>query len=107
MASVDYPVAYRDFVEMFPSEEACLRYLEALAGRLRLPGLRSAGEPWRASRGRLVCRACRHEASVTAGTVFDKTRDAPHDLVRSCLACDHGQERHARPGGGHQACHRG
>jgi transposase-like protein len=30
--------------------------------------------PWRQSRGRLVCAACRHQASVTAGTILDKTR---------------------------------
>lgn len=61
---------------MFPGEEACRRYLEALRRQdgFACPACGSAGEPWRASRGRLVCRACRHEASVTAGTVFDKTR---------------------------------
>jgi transposase-like protein len=26
------------------------------------------------SRGRLICRECRHQATATAGTVFDKTR---------------------------------
>lgn len=30
--------------------------------------------PGRATRGRLICRACRHQSSVTAGTIFDKTR---------------------------------
>jgi hypothetical protein len=27
-----------------------------------------------ASRTRLMCRACQHQSSVTAGTIFDKTR---------------------------------
>jgi len=31
-------------------------------------------EPWRQTRGRLVCPACFHESTVTAGTIFDKTR---------------------------------
>src|SRR5665647_747046 len=30
--------------------------------------------PARASRRRLVCRSCAHQCSVTAGTIFDKTR---------------------------------
>ena len=76
VAGADYPTTYRDFVEMFPCEEACLRYVEALRWHdgFLCPACGSAGEPWRATRGRLVCRVCRHQASVTAGTVFDKTR---------------------------------
>lgn len=31
-------------------------------------------EPLRASRNRLICRACRQQCSVTAGTIFSKTR---------------------------------
>lgn len=30
--------------------------------------------PYRASRIRLMCRDCRHQSTVTAGTIFDKTR---------------------------------
>ena len=30
--------------------------------------------PGRATRGRLICRACRYQCSVTAGTIFEKTR---------------------------------
>src|ERR671931_123670 len=34
-----------------------------------------AGQPpWRGSRRRLVCRACGHQTSVTAGTLFEGTR---------------------------------
>lgn len=32
------------------------------------------GDPYRASRGRVVCCACRHQCTVTAGTLFEKTR---------------------------------
>ena len=31
-------------------------------------------EPYRSSRGRLLCRACRFQSTITAGTIFDKTR---------------------------------
>src|ERR1039457_4777464 len=30
--------------------------------------------PYRASRLRLMCRDCRHQSTVTAGTIFEKTR---------------------------------
>ena len=30
--------------------------------------------PYRASRIRLMCKDCRHQSTVTAGTIFDKTR---------------------------------
>src|SRR6516164_3937738 len=61
---------------MFPDDSACVAYVE----RLRwpegfvCPSCRVAAAPWRQTRGRLVCGACRHQASVTAGTIFDKTR---------------------------------
>jgi len=30
LAGRDYPAAYRNFVEMFPDDDACLGYVEAL-----------------------------------------------------------------------------
>ena len=30
--------------------------------------------PWRQTRGRLVCKTCHHETSVTVGTILNKTR---------------------------------
>ena len=77
VAGRDYPCSYREFVEMFPDDEACAVYLE----RLRWPegfscpacGTTSA-DPWRQTRGRLVCPACRYQATATSGTIFDKTR---------------------------------
>jgi transposase-like protein len=45
----------------------------ALAGRVRLPALRSCGG-WRLADGRVECGGCGRRTSVTAGTVFDKTR---------------------------------
>lgn len=32
------------------------------------------GEAYRATRTRLMCPSCQHQSSVTAGTIFDKTR---------------------------------
>jgi len=72
----DFPSIYRDFVKMFPDNSACAAYLE----RLRWPNgfvcpvCQQQQEPWRDKMGRLVCPACRHQCTVTAGTIFDKTR---------------------------------
>ena len=38
------------------------------------PACGCVAEPWRQARGRLTCRSCRHQASVTAGTLFEKMR---------------------------------
>jgi transposase-like protein len=70
------PLIYRDFVQMFPDEPACAAYLERLRWPTGFvcPACGEQREPWRAKRGRLVCHVCRHQCTVTAGTIFDKTR---------------------------------
>ena len=76
VAGQDYPRTYREFVTMFPDDDACVRYIV----RLRWPegfvcsACGKNNEPWRASRGRLVCSACHKHIRVGAGTIFDKTR---------------------------------
>jgi transposase-like protein len=75
-AGKDYPRTWNEFLDWFVSEEACLRYLEGLrwpAGFV-CPSCGAAGEPYRSSRARLMCRSCSHQSTVTAGTIFDKTR---------------------------------
>jgi len=75
-AGQDYPVNWNQFLDWFASEESCLRYLERLrwASGFACPACGAIEEPYRSSRGRLVCRACRFQSTVTAGTIFDKTR---------------------------------
>jgi transposase-like protein len=76
VAGRDYPADWDQFLAFFPDEAACLRYLERLSwphGFL-CPGCGQAGAPWRGSRQRLVCRACGHQTTVTAGTLFQGTR---------------------------------
>lgn len=73
---VDYPRTWNEFLDWFPTEEACLSFVERLrwpAGFV-CPACGAGGEPYRASRLRLMCRSCRRQSSVTAGTLFDKTR---------------------------------
>ena len=61
---------------MFPDDEACAAYLEQLRwpGGFVCPACQMITVPWRQTRGRLVCPCCRHQSSVSAGTIFDKTR---------------------------------
>lgn len=75
VGGVDYPRDWHEFQSWFPDEAACRTYLE----RLRWPEgfiCPACGHPkgWRRSRGLFQCAACGHEASVTAGTVFARTR---------------------------------
>lgn len=61
---------------MFSDDLACARYLESLRWpngfTCRACGV--AAEPWRQSRGRLLCRSCRCHTTVSSGTILDKTR---------------------------------
>jgi transposase-like protein len=63
-------------MDWFSDEESCHRFLERLRwpDGFVCPRCGARGEPYRATRHRLMCRACRAQCSVTAGTVFDKTR---------------------------------
>ncbi len=76
VAGRDYPCTYREFVTAFPDEDACGRYLEELRwpGGFACPACGAAPDPWRQTRGRLVCPSCRHQTTATAGTILDKTR---------------------------------
>lgn len=76
MIDMDLPRTYREFVERFPGDAACAAYLEQLRWPTEFccPACGVLGAPWRQTRGRLVCPACRHQTSVTAGTILDKTR---------------------------------
>ena len=75
-AGQDYPTDWNEFLTWFPSEEACLSYLEKLRWPTGFvcPACSCIDQPYRASRGRLVCRDCGHQCTVTAGTIFEKTR---------------------------------
>lgn len=76
VAGRDYPRNWEQFLDWFPNEAACLEYLERLRWPKGFicPRCSESGEPYRASRARLMCRHCEHQGSVTAGTVFEKTR---------------------------------
>jgi transposase-like protein len=72
----DYPRTWSEFLDRFSSDEACSAYLEGLRWPhgFACPNCGSMTPPYRASRIRLMCKDCRHQSTVTAGTIFDKTR---------------------------------
>ena len=76
VAGRDYPRTWDQFLDWFPDEEACRRYLEGIRWRdgFVCPSCGEIGEAFHGSRGRWICRHCRFQCSVTAGTIFDKTR---------------------------------
>ena len=77
VGGVDYPRTWAEFVAWFPDDEACVAYLERLrwGGGFVCPGCGST-RWWPASRGlgSRVCAGCARRTSVTAGTVFARTR---------------------------------
>jgi transposase-like protein len=76
VAGRDYPRGWAELNAWFPDDDACLEYLRDLRWPQGFVCTRCGviDEPWLQSRGRLTCRSCRHQTSVTAGTIFDKTR---------------------------------
>lgn len=71
----DYPKTILELERRFAVDEACREYLFQLRWPDGFVCPRCNGSSvWRASRGRLVCRECRHQTSVTAGTIFQDTR---------------------------------
>lgn len=70
----DYPRTILELEDRFLTEEACREYLMRLRWPTGFvcPRCQAKGG-WPATRGRVVCQACRYQASVTAGTVFQDT----------------------------------
>jgi transposase-like protein len=71
----NYPRNLVEFDERFRSEAACEAYLLALRWPEGFVCPKcEGGHYWWKARGLLVCRTCGRETSVTAGTLFHKTR---------------------------------
>jgi len=83
VAGIDYPHTFQEFESWFESEGSCRDYLI----RLRWPrgfqcsrcGMKE--EPWVTARGYFHCRRCEAEISVTAGTLFERTRRPLRDWL--------------------------
>lgn len=74
-AGVDYPETYQDLLAWFPDDAACLDYLEKLRGPegFICPACK-ATEYWRTAEDLWMCQDCARRTSVTAGTIFHRTR---------------------------------
>lgn len=70
-----YPGTWQEFRFWFAEEQVCVLYLEQLrwATGFRCPKCESA-KGWRTSDGRWACSGCARKVSVTAGTIFDRSR---------------------------------
>lgn len=72
----DYPRTLIELEARFSTEEACRAYLQTL----RWPdgfwccGCGNRQEPWPVRESYLECRECSRQVSVTAGTIFERTR---------------------------------
>ena len=72
---VHYPRSLGEFQAWFRTDADCLDYLEWVRWPRGFvcPRCGHSGG-WRLSDGRIMCAACGHRTSVTAGTIFDRTR---------------------------------
>jgi len=71
----DYPRTILEMERRFATDDACRDYLLQLRWPTGFVCPRCAStSAWRATRGRFICRSCRHQTSVTAGTIFENTR---------------------------------
>jgi transposase-like protein len=75
VAGRDYPGSYAELLAWFPDDEACLDYLDWLRWPegWRCPAC-GCERGWRLASGRRECALCGRQASVTAGTIFHRTR---------------------------------
>jgi len=73
---VDYPRNWNEFMDWFSEEEKCYEYLEKIRWKngFICPSCNTKEEPYRTTRGRLTCKSCLHQTTVTAGTIFHRTR---------------------------------
>ena len=74
-AGVHYPRSTGEFQAWFRTDADCLDYLDWLRwpGGFACPSCGHAGG-WRLGDGRYECAGCKRRTSVTAGTIFDRTR---------------------------------
>lgn len=73
--SEEYPLDILELEKCFPDETSCREYLF----KLRWPDgficpKCNETDYWLGSRGRIICNLCRHQTTITAGTIFGGTR---------------------------------
>ncbi len=71
----DYPKTLIEFKERFVTDDDCLRYVASLRwpDGVRCPRC-GHSEVWMTKRRLYQCQKCRHQSSITAGTIFHDSR---------------------------------
>src|SRR5215469_347261 len=89
----DYPRNWVEFDERFGSEEACIAYLMSLRWPRGFACPKCGGDrAWRRARLAMVCARCRHETSITGGTLFEKTHKSLRVWFKAMWAVKDGCE---------------
>jgi transposase-like protein len=72
----DYPGNWGQFLQWFPDDTACLQFLEHLRWHSGFvcPRCQKSSKPYHLTRNRMMCPSCRYQGTVTAGTLFEKSR---------------------------------
>ena len=72
----DYPQTWTEFVDWFQDDTTCATFLERLRwpDEFVCPRCHEKTKPLRTTRGRFTCLECRHESTVTTGTIFHSTK---------------------------------
>jgi transposase-like protein len=75
-SGIDYPKNWDQFMNWFHDEQSCLSYLKKLRwpNGFICPNCCSESVPYSLPKNKFKCVQCRKQTSVTAGTIFDKTR---------------------------------
>jgi transposase-like protein len=72
----EYPANLIEFIDWFPTDEACLQYLETVRWPSGFRCPKCGSEQFWPVRGKALkeCAECHYQTSVTAGTIFEGTR---------------------------------
>jgi transposase-like protein len=75
VAGQDYPQTFQEFLKWFPDDAACAEYLAGLRwpDGFVCPACRGVSY-WRTGKAQWMCTACSRKTSITAGTIFHRTR---------------------------------
>jgi len=75
----EYPMTFDEFIRRFYREEECEAYLYELRWGERFVCPKCGNNKcWKTERLLYACSVCGHQASVTAGTIFQDTRKPLH-----------------------------
>lgn len=76
IGGIDYPQTFQTMDEWFREEAACRNYIRKLRwpDGFLCPNCGTTEQPWEMAGNWMRCRKCRHETSLTAGTIFEGTR---------------------------------